>query len=713
MKSLRGWFERRQEHRSAGRQRDRRSRPDLESLESRVVLYSATGNAWLNPAVVTLSFMPDGTNLGGATSNLISTFNSNPGLSGRWQNEILRAAQVWAQQTNINFVVVPDDGAVSGGGNYQEGDPGHGDIRIGGYNYGNTALASAYQPPPINNFSVAGDITFNTGMTWNIGTTFDLFTVASHEIGHALGVGHSSAGSNAIMYPTYVGKKIGLAADDIAGIRSIYSAGAPRSQDIYNSTNSSFATAADLSGSISPVSLTASVADLDIAAAGQAECFTVSAPAGTTGTMTVTAQSQGLSLLAPKLSVYAADQVTLLGTAISSGQYGTTLTVTVPNITPGQQLFVRVRGADTTAFGTGNYSLGLSFGNLPPPTEASPVIAFANGTPLSSGGGTPDSPLPDDTLFAPPTITGISPDTGASTNDGFTSANRISISGTAGTSEPITVYRDGKLIGTSMSDSSGKWTFNYTGTALADGTYSFTAMATDPDGPVSSLSYPFAVTVDTAAPASPVIGGIVAYSAASNMGAITADSTPVLFGTAQPYSRVMLYYQTNVFWSQNSSPRLLGNVAADSNGNWNFTDSDEVLKTFSASSFTAQATDLAGNVSMSSAPYFVVMAPAPTSATTAQVLSASLAASSILGINPDGSFNTVAKPTLSGLATQNSLVAVLEDGVIIGSVAVDSAGNWSFTCPALRSGLHRFSFEAVNQLGTFSAAVDPVKLLML
>ena len=65
----------------------------------------------MNPAVITISFIPDGTNLGMAPSNLIGTFNNNPGLNGRWQNEILRAAQSWAQQTNINFVVVPDDGA--------------------------------------------------------------------------------------------------------------------------------------------------------------------------------------------------------------------------------------------------------------------------------------------------------------------------------------------------------------------------------------------------------------------------------------------------------------------------------------------------------------------------------------------------------------------------------------------------------------------------
>src|SRR5215208_1529207 len=110
MRSIRRWFESRRDDRPSRRAPARRSRPLLESLESRLVLYSATGNAWLNPATITISFVPDGTSLGGATSNLASTFNANPSLAGRWQNEILRAAQVWAQKTNINFVVVADDG---------------------------------------------------------------------------------------------------------------------------------------------------------------------------------------------------------------------------------------------------------------------------------------------------------------------------------------------------------------------------------------------------------------------------------------------------------------------------------------------------------------------------------------------------------------------------------------------------------------------------
>ena len=179
---------------------------------------------WPNPQLITISFMPDGTNLGGGvTSNLFSTFNSKSSLAGNWENVILQAAQTWAQQTNINFAVVPDNGAPEGSGADEQGDPGFGDIRIGGYNFGSSTLALTYQPPSANNFSIAGDMTFNTGQSFNIGSTYDLFTVAMHEFGHALGLNESSV-SSAVEYATYTGRKTGLASDDIAGIRSIYSA---------------------------------------------------------------------------------------------------------------------------------------------------------------------------------------------------------------------------------------------------------------------------------------------------------------------------------------------------------------------------------------------------------------------------------------------------------------------------------------------------------
>ena len=91
----------------------------VERLEDRILLYAVSGNAWPNKELITISFVPDGTNLGGGTSNLQSTFNTKFGTAAAWQNQILKAGQYWAQQTNINFAVVSDNGGATGSGSNQ------------------------------------------------------------------------------------------------------------------------------------------------------------------------------------------------------------------------------------------------------------------------------------------------------------------------------------------------------------------------------------------------------------------------------------------------------------------------------------------------------------------------------------------------------------------------------------------------------------------
>ncbi len=100
-----------------------------------------------------------------------------------------------------------------------------------------------------------------------------------------------------------------------------------------------------------------------------------------------------------------------------------------------------------------------------------------------------------------PTISGISTDTGSSSSDGITSDPTLLINGTSEPGMTITVYRGGVLAGTTSANGSGNWTFDYTGTSLADGSYNFTATASDTLGHTTEASAPYAATIDTTAPA--------------------------------------------------------------------------------------------------------------------------------------------------------------------------------------------------------------------
>ncbi|MFU5912717.1 Ig-like domain-containing protein [Pseudomonas aeruginosa] len=204
-------------------------------------------------------------------------------------------------------------------------------------------------------------------------------------------------------------------------------------------------------------------------------------------------------------------------------------------------------------------------------------------------------------------------------------SNGVELSGTA---EPgvrvILTDGNGNPIGQTLADGSGNWTFT-PGTPLVNGTV-VNAVAQDPAG---NTSGPASTTVDTVAPATPVIN---------------ASNGSVITGTAEVGAKVILT-------DGNGNP--IGETTADGSGNWTFTPGTPLAN---GTVINAVAEDAAGNAS------------GPASTTVDSVAPSA----PLLSISADGAL-------LTGTAEPNSQVRIVVNGDTANpiTVTVDGAGNFS------------------------------------
>ncbi|HCT3171598.1 TPA: BapA prefix-like domain-containing protein [Enterobacter asburiae] len=266
------------------------------------------------------------------------------------------------------------------------------------------------------------------------------------------------------------------------------------------------------------------------------------------------------------------------------------------------------------------------------------------------------------------------------------------LNGTATANATVTVYESGQPVGTVQADATGAWSFTPS-TPLASGSHTWTATVTDAAGNVSPTSPDFTLIVDTAAPNAPVISQAIddvgSITGPLTSGQTTDDTVPRLVGTSEPFATVKIYEGTT----------LVGTGTADGSGSWSILLTTTL--TAGAHSFTAQATDAAGNTSVSSTSFSLTVDTTPPAL---PVLTSILddvgnAATPVA----NGGFTNDAQPTLSGTAEAGSTVKIFDNGVQIGSVTA-TGGAWSYTpSPALSNGPHNLTFTATDAVGNTSA----------
>jgi hypothetical protein len=330
----------------------------------------------------------------------------------------------------------------------------------------------------------------------------------------------------------------------------------------------------------------------------------------------------------------------------------------------------------TTADAAGNYTYTFN------PALADGSYAITVTATDAAGNTSAQSPALNITIDAAAPATPAAPQL-IDGNSGITSDATPSIKGNTEPNSTVTVYADGKPVGTTKADGNGKYTYTFD-PALEDGPHNITVTASDAAGNISGQSPALAVVIDTQAPAAPT----VMLQTPAKDGVISTNK-PTVTGAAEANSTVTVY----------AGGVAVGTAKADASGQYTYT-FDTALSQ-GLHTITTTATDAAGNTSLPSATL---------SFSIVTIVPATPAAPILPGIIIPGLVNT-GEPTITGKGEPGTLIIIYTDGKPMGSANVNASGNWSYTYnPILKEGSYEITVTASDKQHNESAHSTPVVL---
>ena len=158
--------------------------------------------------------------------------------------------------------------------------------------------------------------------------------------------------------------------------------------------------------------------------------------------------------------------------------------------------------------------------------------------------------------------------------DNITRVVQPTITGTASTGDTVRLFEGITQVGSALADGSGVWSIIPTA-ALAEGSQSLTATATDVVGDESPSSSALTLTIDSTAPPAPTLGKSVAN---------TNPASPSISGSAETGDTIRI-----------SQDGTLIAITTAVGGAWNYSYTSPLAA--GSYTLTATATDIAGNVS--------------------------------------------------------------------------------------------------------------------